>query len=197
MKIARKEKDFLVLRDNNYSGFLFGVLIAAIGAYAILVQRGNWEILGVLFGSAFILVGAYLFAKAKTTTIRLNKKGVSVFSSWSILKREKQEIQNSEIKEIRLEKSLVLWNSWTYNRWTYYSYPIVFALKDGNELSFEFGAISVGLDLLSFAGSRKEEEVKSVADFIGVPFKGGCSMDISDMSYLAEHEIGKRLKKGK
>ena len=193
MKIAKRGKDFLILRDNNVSGFLFGVLIAAIGAYAILAQMGKTDIVGILFGSALILVGAYFFAKTKTTTIKINKADTTSFSSWSILKREKREIQNSEIKEIMLEKSLEIWPA----SYKYYSYPIVFVLKDGKELSFEFGAIDIGMDLLSFANNRKGEEVRSVAEFLGVPFNGERFAELDDMARVAEYEIGKRIKKGK
>jgi hypothetical protein len=193
MKIAKREKDFLILRDNNVSGFLFGVLIAAIGAYAILAQMGKTDIVGILFGSALILVGAYLFAKAKTTTIKINKADTTSFSSWSILKREKLEVPNSKIAEIRLEKSLEIWPT----SYTYYSYPIVFVLKDGKALSFEFGAMDIGMDLLSFANNRKGEGVRSVAEFLGVPFNGERFADLDDMARVAEYEIGKRIKKGK
>ncbi|MCP4647000.1 MAG: hypothetical protein GY852_04585 [bacterium] len=189
MKMNSRGANSIVLDDHNLSGLLFSVILMAIGLYVMVNQIGTGEIVGIAFGAAFFAGGAYLFGNARVIKIEINKSGNSLFLIGSLLERRHREVPTSRIKEIRLERFIDFMPN------SYYTYLLVFVLDTKEEISVRYGDLEAEFDKFGFIKSGKQSGAKKLAEFIGVPFKYGGSMDLEDVAHAVGHGVGKLGKK--
>jgi hypothetical protein len=167
MKIA-SEGSRMVLKDNNISVFLMGLVFLIIGI-GVIVALGPVSLLLVAFGAVFALAGLYMLWTTKIVTIALDKgSGNGSVSLRGIVRKESREFPLRKVRLVKLKKSIRR----SSKGGTSYEYTISFVLEGGEELPFELGTVSAGLtDVLVSPDEKKKEQAKTVADFLGVPMK--------------------------
>ena len=168
MKIITDDPAKMVLKYHNITNFAGGIIFSAFGI-GIAFFSGPANLAALAIGVVFGLVGVYLILTTKSITVTLDKEQRKCSLSFqSILKKESKEFGFDEIKELIL-KSYIGHSS---RGKQYYQYSLIFALKNGEETSLEFGRVSAGImDVLSSPNEKKRKEAKQISDFIGVGLK--------------------------
>lgn len=170
----KQEGNRMILKNYNIQRFIFGFIFAAIGIstilYSVLKHKPILaQIIVIICGSIFALVGILVILMTKMVTIVLEKGNKCSFLVRTLIGKELKECNVSEIKELRLERFYTLSEgqrvqgvSFSFLR---YYYVLNFVLKNGQELRFEFGSTS-SINTLS---ETKKIEARMIAGFLGVP----------------------------
>ena len=131
------ESSRMVLKDNNITGFIAGLVFLAIGV-AIAVFLYSESLIAAGVGVLFALAGLYIVLTTRIVTAVLDKAaGKASFSFQGVLKREKREVELRRMKEVVLSKTARS----SSKGGTTYEYIITFALDGGEEIPLEFGSV--------------------------------------------------------
>jgi hypothetical protein len=172
MKVSQESTSLMTLKDYNATQFLAGLVFFAVGAaiiwFVVLAQPPEKQLLLLAFNAIFILAGLGLILWTKLVSISLDKgSGKARFSLWSIIKRESREVEIRLIKGITLVKELRRGSKGSTRR----QFIINFVLEGGEEIPFEFGSLSGGMDVLTNPEEGIRNKAKEVAAFLNVPLK--------------------------
>ncbi len=168
MKITLETSMRMVLKDNNITGFIAGIICLAIGI-VIAVYLYKESLIAAGIGVIFAIVGVYMIWTTRIVTAVFDKaSGKGTFSFQGIAKRESREVELGKMKEIVLSKTAHS----TSKGGTSYEYIITFALEGGEEIPLEFGSAGSGIsDVVMSPDEKKKAEARQVADFLGVPMR--------------------------
>jgi hypothetical protein len=168
MKVTQINPSLLVLKDNNISHFLFGLIFFAIGIYAMYIYLPAGSLLVVLGCGLLAILGLGYVVVTKVASITLDKEtGKARFSSWSIIKRESRDFELGNIESVTLIKQYAHATKGPPRR----CFFLMFNLKGKEKLDFEFGSLIGPIDVFTNSEEKIRNKAQSVAVFLNVPFK--------------------------
>jgi hypothetical protein len=168
MKLNQESSSLLTLKDYNISQFVFGILFVIIGiAIAVFLANGEY-LMAIAFGVVFALSGLWMLISTKLVSISLDKGlGRAKFSLRSILKNKSRELSIQQIKSLTLMKEIDNSSKGNMRR----QFTLRFVLDNGEEIPFEFGSLTGGMDVLTSPEANIRKQAQQVAEFLGVPLK--------------------------
>ncbi len=168
MKITQESPSRMVLKDNNITGFIGGLVFMAVGIGLSLLSYSE-SLIAAGVGVIFALAGLYIVLSTRIVTAVLDKgTGKGTFSFWGVVKRESRDIELARMKELVLAK-----NARSSSKGgTTYEYIITFALTSGEEIPLELGSVGAGIaDVVMSPDEKKKAEANLIAGFLGVPMR--------------------------
>lgn len=181
MKIIKEGQGLMVLKDNNYSHYLGGLVFFAVGLLVVFAANGNLMAVGI--GALFAIIGVYIFISNKAIEARIDKisSKFSVSMSSLLKGREYKEFSLGQVKELVLRCFIDRGSKGS----SYYQFALDFKIDTGEVISLEFGRVGAGLmDAFSNPREKKRMEAKQVAVFLGLPLKEESPLSLGDMMNL-------------
>ncbi|MBU0586736.1 DUF308 domain-containing protein [Candidatus Micrarchaeota archaeon] len=200
MKITN-EGSRLVLKDNNYIGFILGALMIVLGLFSIyssLKSAGylvDLKEVGIVIGALFTVLGLYSIISNKIVRVVFDKGSGRCFISFrKLIGEERKEFQLSRIKQIELRK--ILKSSGTRSRSMQYQFILVIKLDSKEEVPLEFGKVSASvMDVVKAPDDEKRADSQMIADFLGMPLEVTGPPSVNEMLSTIKEAIGKRIEK--
>jgi len=197
MRIVKEDQNLMILKDRNIIAYIVGIIFLLAGIMVILKpdfftnQPPSWS------GFVGILLGGFVVAVAKSTTVKLDKLINKLsFSRKGLIGQSNQDYDLNQIKEVELS---VAYN--TSRKGGGYSYHLAFVLNSGEIVPLNPGSSSIirvmGRQIIpeKTIGSR-------IATFLGIPFQERRPPTVSEtlstvssaIQSAAEKEIEKQKK---
>ena len=166
MKITLENQGLMTLKDNNFSFFMVGIGLVALGLYAFLFY--NYNIITLCAGALFFLSGIWLLISTKIIGVRLDKSmRRCTVSMSSLIKKDFKEFGFGDIKSLTLNCFVKMTTG--RNAEPYYQYSLDFLLNSGQEIPLEFGTINPGAMVVFHSShEEKKQEAQKISTFIGI-----------------------------
>lgn len=148
----------LRLHDGAGLDRAIGIFIAFVGLAGLIYHLGNSNIVGVIFTSAFVVLGIWLFMRARSYTVSVDSSGRQVKIEIAGMRGQDCEVvafnRIAEIEYHDRRRVPRLGKSHLVQR-------IVLRLNDGSALNACNGGALIG--------SNKDQAAQRLAEAIGVP----------------------------
>jgi len=184
MKIAQITQTSMVLKDNNFSGIIFGAVFAVLGFILLYSMHPLSKpfSLKTWLPAIFILVGLFVIAMSRFTTIILDKaqNKIIVIGLGILGKRVKEYPLNTVMRlELREEYRIEYSNADSRGfsvQTPRLNWQLVFVFNDGQEVPLDHVTSSASTvrfdDIPLMSGSGTERVVgQKIAAFLNIPFQ--------------------------
>jgi len=197
MRIVKENENLMVLKDRNIIAFAVGIIFLLAGIAVIIKpdfftnQPPFWS------GLVGILLGGFVVAVAKITTINLDKQvNKLTFLRRGLIGKNSNEYDLNQIKEVELS---VAYN--TSRKGGGYSYHLAFVLNSGEIVQLNPGSSSI-IKVMGRQIIPEKTLGTRIASFLGVPFQERCPPTVSEtlsavtsaIQNAAEKEMEKQKK---
>ena len=166
MRIVKENENLMVLKDRNIIAFAVGIIFLLAGIAVIIKpdfftnQPPFWS------GLVGILLGGFVVAVAKITTINLDKQvNKLTFLRRGLIGKNSNEYDLNQIKEVELS---VAYN--TSRKGGGYSYHLAFVLNSGEIVQLNPGSSSI-IKVMGRQIIPEKTLGTRIASFLGVPFQ--------------------------
>ena len=167
MKITLENPSRMVLDDNNYTIYLWGVVCFMLGAWLVfLAIFGSLPLVVGLIGAILALLGIWMVLSNQTAMITLDKStGRGSIALRGLMKSESRDMDLGDIKKLILERPVMA------ERHTG-SHPFVeFVMDRGEAVSFKLTNVYAATAKPVPGPDKEEQFVQRIADFLGVPME--------------------------
>jgi hypothetical protein len=166
MKIIKEDQNIMVLKDRNSIAFIVGILFLFVGIAAVVKpdfftsQPSFWS------GLAGIILGGFVVAVAKITTVHLDKSaGKITFVRKGFIGRSIKEYDLRQMKEVELSVAYH-----TSDKGGGHSYHLAFVFNNGDIVQLNPGHSSI-MRVMGRQIIPEKNLGARIAAFLGVPFQ--------------------------
>lgn len=193
MKILKEDQNLMILKDNNITIFVVGIIFVFVGLMIIFKPDYFTNETPLWFGFVGILFGLFIILMAKITTISLDKLSNKLsFQQKGLTNKIIKEYTLGQIKEIELSVS------YSTSGKNNYSYHLAFVLNNNEIIPLNPGSSS----FLKIMGKQiiPENTIgQRIANFLNVPFQNRqpptASEALSTISSAIQNAIEKEKTK--
>lgn len=189
MKILEESELRIVLKDSNWGGLIFGIVIT-LGSLFFAYQSNpfakEFDIKTLIFPGIFLLVGLLLLFTSKITTITLDKNINKIeFIKKGILGVSSKNYPLNQIIKVDLREQIIVTRTNNNNRGFNAGTPrlqfqTVLVLRDGAEIPLgrlkSPATASIGGAVIMSGVGTEQVIGQKIATFLGVPFEKNSPM---------------------
>lgn len=181
MKISLENPSRMVLKDRNYSAYILGAIFFILGVYSVFSLLRNPINIGGWFFVLLGLVGLWLIASNKMTTVILDKEtGKGSVAVLGLISGKMNEFDLSRIRKLTLSEAI---GGATEHGNSYLDYTVNLVMDSGEQMPFRLAYELKNIVKIDRSPEGKitrtsttstEQEKKSaqqIADFLGVPME--------------------------
>lgn len=196
MRIVKEDENLMVLKDKNIIVFVVGIIFFIAGI-AVIIKPDFFSNQPPLWsGLVGILLGGFVVAVAKITTVKLDKLANKLtFLRRGLIGKSSNEYDLKQIKEVELS---VAYNSSSRSSGGY-SYHLAFVFNNGEIVQLNPGSSSI-IRVMGRQIIPEKTLGARIAGFLGVPFQERRPPTVSEtlsavssaIQNAAEKEMEKR-----
>lgn len=200
MKITLETPSRMILKDNNFSGFIFGLLFSIVGfvvAFLTATTYPSNAALGIIFGAMFTIVGIYIILTNKATMVILDKAtGKGSITLKGIIGSQSRDILLKDVKRLILRKNYNRNSSRSGVTTGDYEFSLGFVLDTNEELQFKIGNTSSSIgDAITSPDDKQKRYCQQVADFLGVKMEYYAPPPITDILKAVKEGIAEGMER--